>query len=182
MKLRFLLLIISFNVFSCCLAQMENKANRAVFYGGFGTGLDYGGIGFKAEYLPSKHVSVFAGAGANFDKVGLNGGLSFKIIPDKKSTPFITAMYGYNGVLKTKSVVGNVTTFVKTYYGFSAGGGYDIRVGKKMNKISLAVLFPFRSQKFTNKYNELKNAGYTFKPDKSNVMGSIGFNIGVSGK
>jgi len=160
MKLRFLLLIISFNVFSCCLAQ----------------------IGFKAEYLPSKHVSVFAGAGANFDKVGLNGGLSFKIIPDKKSTPFITAMYGYNGVLKTKSVVGNVTTFVKTYYGFSAGGGYDIRVGKKMNKISLAVLFPFRSQKFTNKYNELKNAGYTFKPDKSNVMGSIGFNIGVSGK
>jgi len=118
---------------------MENKPERAIFYGGFGAGLDYGGIGFKAEYLPSKYVGVFAGAGANFDKVGLNGGLSFKILPDKKSTPFVTAMYGYNAVLKTKAPGSGVTTFAKTYYGFSAGGGYDIRVGKKMNLKMLAI-------------------------------------------
>lgn len=178
MKQRILAFILSLFFFSICLAQN----GTAVFYSGFGAGIDYGGIGFKAEWLPAKYISIFAGAGANFDKIGYNGGLSFKILPERKSTPYAIAMYGYNAVLKTKAPASNITNFVKTYYGFSAGAGYDVRVGKKYNKISLAVIVPFRSQEFTNKYNEFKDLGYQFKPKKSNVLGSIGFNIGVPAK
>lgn len=176
-----LLIFLSLN-FICllCLGQKGEQKESAVFYGGIGAGLDYGGIGFKAEWLPVKYISIFAGAGANFDNVGYNGGFSFKILPAKKSTPFVMAMYGYNAVLKTKAPASGITTFVKTYYGFSAGAGYDIRVGKKFNKISLAIIIPFRNNEFTDKYNEFKDQGYLFKPEKSDVLGSIGFNIGIS--
>jgi hypothetical protein len=165
-----------------CHGQSNGKEKYPNFYAGIGLGLDYGGIGFKAEFLPVKSIGIFAGAGANLDKVGLNGGLSWKILPDKKVTPTLMAMYGYNAVLKVKSAFGNAVVFQKTYYGPSAGAGCEIKTGKNSNKWSIAVIVPFRSQAFNDKYNEYKEAGFEFKPGKTPVLFSIGYNLNSSGK
>lgn len=162
-------------------SQNSSKATYPNFYAGIGIGLDYGGFGFKAEFLPVKSIGVFAGAGANFDKVGLNGGLSWKILPEKKATPTIMAMYGYNAVLKVKGINNNVL-FQKTYYGPSIGAGCDIKAGKKDNKWSIAVIVPFRSKEFKDKYNQYKEAGVEFKPGIMPVLISIGYNLNSSGK
>lgn len=159
-----------------CYGQSDNKQQRPILYGGIGAGLDYGGFGFKVEFLPVKNIGVFAGAGLNIDELGYNGGLSLKLISRKISTPTLLAMYGYNAVLIVKSPFGG-TAFSETYYGFSAGAGYNFNVGKNDNIISLAVLVPFRSKEFDKKYREYKDAGYTFNPDISTFVFSIGFNI-----
>jgi hypothetical protein len=181
LKHKILLLPVFILIVIFCSGQTDDKEQRTVFHCGVGAGLDYGGFGFKAEYLPLEIISIFAGAGFNLDKIGYNGGLSLKIVPKKYSTPTLLVMYGYNAVLKVQSPFGGAF-FSQTYYGFSAGVGYDFNVGRKNNKISLAVLVPFRSSAFKDKYDALKAAGYKFKPDISNVLGSIGFNIGTSGK
>ena len=90
-------------------------------------------------------------------------------------------MYGYNAVIKVKAAGGN-TVFSKSYYGFSAGVGCDFRTGNKRNKISLAIIVPFRNDAFNSKYNQLKAAGYTFNPGISKILGSIGINFGSSAK
>ena len=182
MKKIFHFCICFFLVTALCHGQPEAKQARTVIYGGIGLGLDYGGIGFKIEYLPVKHIGIFAGAGLNLDQIGYNGGLSWKILPDKTSTPFVIVMYGYNAVLKVTSPFNGFPVVDKTYYGFTAGAGYDFHVGKKNNKVSLAILVPFRSQEFEDEYNTYKDAGYEFKPDISPVLVSIGFNIGGRGK
>jgi len=168
------------SVFVCHAQKQDSKAANPNFYAGLGLGLDYGGIGFKAEFLPVKNIGIFAGAGANLDKVGLNGGLSLKILPDKKATPVIMGMYGYNAVLKVKSPFGNAVIFQKTYYGPSLGAGYDIKTRKKNNKWSIAIIVPFRSQAFEDKYNEYKEAGFEFNPGKTPVLFSIGYNLNSS--
>ena len=150
-------------------------------YGGFGGGLDYGGLGFKLEFLPSKSIGLFAAAGYNFNKLGTNGGISWKAFADKKTTPVIMAMYGYNAVINVLAPVGT-GTFSETYYGFSAGLGYEFIVGQNRNKISLAVILPIRSSAFKNQYNDFKEAGYTFDPDVLPVLVSIGFNIAGYGR
>src|SRR5688572_29109217 len=142
-------LAIGFSLTILCSYGQENKKQaRTVIYGGIGLGLDYGGMGFKIEYLPIKNIGIFAGAGLNLDQIGYNGGLSWKILPDKTSTPFVIVMYGYNAVLKVTSPFNGFPVLDKTYYGFTAGAGYDFHVGRKNNKVSLAILVPFRSQEF----------------------------------
>ena len=168
-----------FSLFISILLLINGYAQKSTTtFAGFGLGLDYGGIGLKAEFLPVKSIGIFAGAGANFDKIGYNAGLSWKVLPNKKSTPHVMAMYGYNAVLKVKSPSSNNAIFSKTYYGPSIGTGYDINVGKKKNKISLAVIVPFRDDAYEAKYNEYKALGFTFKQGIQPVLVSIGYNIG----
>lgn len=159
-------------------AQATSKEKHPNFYAGIGLGLDYGGIGFRAEFLPAKNIGIFAGAGANLDKVGLNGGLSWKIMPGKKTTPVIIGMYGYNAVIKVKGA----GRFNKTYYGPSAGAGCEIKTKKKGNKWSFAIIVPFRSKEFEDRYDELVTAGFEFNPGKTPVLLSIGYNLNGSSK
>lgn len=159
-------------------AQNNDVIAFTSFYAGIGLGLDYGGIGFKAEFLPIKNIGIFAGAGANLDKVGLNGGLSWKILPDKKATPVVMAMYGYNAVIKVKGA----GRFNDTYYGPSIGAGYEIKTKKNSNKWSFAIIVPFRSKEFEDRYDELRDLGFEFNPGKTPVLFSIGYNFNSSGK
>jgi len=174
-KIFFLSVVIFF--FFCTHGQTKSENKKTAFYGGVGAGFDYGGIGFKVEYLPVKNMGVFAGGGFNFFELGYNGGLSWKISPQKSWTPTLVAMYGYNAVLIAKSAFG-ITEFKKTYYGFTAGGGFDFNVGKKNNKVSLTVFVPFRSSAFRDKYDFFKSFSYDFKPDIFPVTLSIGMNVG----
>ena len=157
--------------------QTNSNSKKTAFYGGIGAGFDYGGLGFKVEYLPVKNIGIFAGGGYNLAELGYNGGLSWKISPKKSWTPILVAMYGYNAVLIAKSSFG-MADFKKTYYGFTAGGGCDFSVGKKNNKVSLTVFVPFRSRAFADKYDFYKSISYDFNPDIFPFTLSIGFNVG----
>jgi len=143
-------------------------------YVGPGLGLEYGGIGGKVEYVPVKYLGIFGGAGYNIAGLGWNAGVSYKILPGSKVTPIIDAMYGYNAVIESSSSWNSY----KIYYGPSFGGGVDIRMGRRDNKLSAILLYPVRSSKFKNAYDyESQTASYSKVPP---VSFSIGFNYSLN--
>lgn len=137
-------------------------------------GFDYGGFGLKAEYLPVKYVGIFGGIGYNLAQMGYNAGLSFKVLPDKKVTPAIAAMYGYNAVIKITGAIEETTT----YYGFTFGAGVDIKMGRKGNKLSTYLWVPVRSTDFKNDYDYARE--YYNLSVITPVNASVGFNFALN--
>lgn len=147
------------------------QKNQSLYFGP-GFGFDHGGLGAKASYLPEKHFGIFGGLGYNFATVGANGGLIYNIIPDKRVTPVLTAMYGYNAVIKT-SYANNTKEHV-VYYGLTLGAGVDIKLGRsKENKLNINLFVPLRSAAFFDDYNYLRQNGTITQP-----MVPIGISFG----
>ncbi|HVN58833.1 MAG TPA: hypothetical protein VMT63_11075 [Bacteroidales bacterium] len=128
----------------------ESKLNL-----GFGIGLDYGGIGGRLAFSPDKHIDIFGGAGYNFLGAGFNAGLAYKFLPESFICPYISAMYGYNGVIK----VTNAAEYNQTYYGpsFSIGGQFWSH--RMPGFFNLELVIPVRSSEMHDDYNKLKNLG-----------------------
>ena len=146
--------------------------NKQQVYLGVGTGMDYGGIGAKIEYLPVKSLGLFGGFGYNLLSAGWNVGATLKIAPDKKVSPNLIAFYGYNGVTKVEGG----SHYDMTSYGITFGGNLDIKVGRK-NKLSVGLFVPIRSQKFMNNYDDMKNDRYIeLKNELWPIAISVGFN------
>lgn len=154
----------------------ENKSTYALSYFGIGAGLDYGGFGLKGEFLPSKYVGVFGGIGYNLVDPAYNFGLSLKVLPDKKVTPIVLAMYGYNAAIR---IVGGFMSIAdlhhKTYYGPTVGAGAEIKYGIHNNKISLSLLVPFRNSSFHDDYDNFRNRTYPI----SKIL-PVAFSAGVN--
>ncbi len=107
---------------------------------GVGFGLDYGGIGMKAELLPTGGgLGIFAGIGYNLAKLGYNIGVSIRPFVNAKLQPFVMAMYGYNGVIHYEY---DNATYVN--YGLSGGIGGELKVNKRQDRLYAAILYPFR--------------------------------------
>lgn len=135
------------------IADNGNTITKPVILGGLGIGLDYGGIGFRAEYQPMKHLGIQGCIGYNFNGLGYNFGASFYPFPDWKVQPYLTGLYGYNAVI----VVGNMPEYTHTYYGFSAGLGIALKTNDKGNKLVFELFKPFRHQAFSDLYHELRD-------------------------
>ena len=155
-------------------AQNSEPKNPKL-YVGTGFGFDYGGIGGKLEYLPIKNLSAFFGGGYNLLSFGWNVGGSFKISPDKRFSPNLMIMYGYNGVIKGSDWISE--QYEMTSYGVSVGMNFDLKIGQK-NKLSFGLFVPFRSAEFRENYKDAQD-------DKRIEIGalppigiSIGYNIG----
>jgi len=170
-----LLLFIMFIASTRAIAQNEQKTLL-----GIGAGLDYGGLGIKAEFQPIRHLGAFAGFGYNFASAAYNAGLSFKLLPGKKICPTLVAMYGYNAAIKLD--YGNGERHAKTYYGPSVGAGIETltRDGKK--NWTFEIFVPFRSSAFHTEYDALKDAGVEFNPDILPVTFTIGYNFSIGGR
>lgn len=184
-KMAFYLLLATVLLNKTFAQKMIRESNHGYYnsYFGFGIGQDYGAIGIRAEYLPSKYIGIFAGAGYALIDPAFNVGISAKLIPDRKFCPTITAMYGYNAVLSFKDFYNSITANSKIYYGFTMGVGGELKIDKYHgHKLSIGVLVPFRNSTFQKDYNEVKDAGYTFKPDIVPVTFSIGVNFSISKK
>lgn len=110
--------IIIFSLVIITTHEGNAQFNEQVFFG-IGVGFDYGGFGIRTEYQPVKYMGIFGGLGYNLSDPSFNVGVSFKILPDKMVIPVVTAMYGYNGVIK-------VPYQGDTYYGFTPGIGCEI--------------------------------------------------------
>jgi len=183
-KIAFCSLAASLSV-SAAFAQ-KNKTplndQYSKFHLGLGAGLDYGGLGFKAEYLPVKYLGLFGSVGYNFRDPGLNAGVQFRPLPDAKFEPFLIAMYGYNATITVKGDkylldqygLGGIN---KTYYGFTTGIGGELKVGRQKNRLYFGLLLPFRSKEFKDNYDIFKNNPYLQKKTEILPIGiSIGFN------
>jgi hypothetical protein len=156
-------------------AQFEQKA-----FLGFGAGLDYGGLGLRGEYMANKAIGVFAGFGYNLADPAFNAGLSIKVLPGKKVVPVLTAMYGYNAVIKLK--YDNGTSEGTSYYGPSVGVGCEFYDRSGRNKWLLEMFVPFRNSDFHNRYDELRDSGVEFNPDILPVTFTVGYNFSISSK
>ncbi|MGG9971580.1 hypothetical protein ACQ33O_07270 [Ferruginibacter sp. SUN002] len=119
---------------------------------GLGAGLDYGGFGLRSEFVITKNVSIFGGAGYNLVDVAYNVGAIYNFLPDKRVCPTFLAMYGYNAALKFK----DRPDLSKTYYGFNLGVGCQIKDRDFKNRWAIEVLLPFRSDAFEKDYDYYK--------------------------
>jgi hypothetical protein len=158
------------------VTEPEPKVVRGDTYMGLGFGLDYGGIGFKFEYLPIKYISIFVGGGYNMDSFGCNAGCIFKMSPSEKICPNILAFYGNNGVFKGEDWY--ASQYDMTSYGFTLGFSLDIQVGHHADNISLGLLIPIRSKKFNDNYYEARNdSNMEMKSELWPIAISIGYNF-----
>ena len=176
------LILILFFISSQTLAQSENENEKGSMsiYLGIGVGFDYGGLGMKAEFVPSKHIGIFGGAGYNLAELAWNAGLSVKILPDKKVSPTIVGMYGYNGVIIVKYEYSGIKEF-NTYYGFTTGVGCEMK-NQGGTKLNFALLVPFRRQAYHDRIDELENIGVTFNPGPLPIALSLGYSILLNSK
>jgi hypothetical protein len=128
-------------------------------------------------------LGIFAGAGYALIDPAFNIGISAKMLPDKKFVPTITAMYGYNALIKLKDFTGSTSSKSKIYYGLTVGATGEMKTGKNnQNKLIAGVRLPFRNSEFHKDYDALKDAGYKFNPDFLPITFSVGINFGLSKK
>jgi hypothetical protein len=146
------LLIITF-LFGAINYAYAQTASQNVYLG-LGIGFDYGGIGGKIEYLPTKNFGLIGGIGHNMLSVGWNLGATYKILPDKKVSPNLMVLYGYNATFIGKDSYAE--KYEMTSYGFTFGINVDLNT-KSGNKWSFGLLIPIRSSKFNDNYDAAKN-------------------------
>ncbi|MDR2293247.1 MAG: hypothetical protein LBE11_07225 [Prevotellaceae bacterium] len=145
-------------------------------YLGLGAGFDYGGIGGKIEYLPTKNFGLFGGLGHNMLSIGWNAGVTYKIMPDKKASPNLMIFYGYNSTYTGEDSYSE--KYNMTSYGFTFGINVDIKT-KSGNKWSFGLFFPIRSSKFNRNYDAAKDdpeVNHLFESDMP-VGISAGYNF-----
>ncbi|HEX6848136.1 MAG TPA: hypothetical protein VF144_14240 [Chitinophagaceae bacterium] len=148
-------LTILFLLFSNILqAQDPDHEPKKEFDVGIGIGIDYGGIGARATFKPISHLGLFAAAGYNFNSIGFNAGGQWHF-PQKRNDFYITAMYGYNAVI---AVSGDIED-KGTYYGVSAGLGYELHSRRRPNFWNFEILVPFRNSNFKDDVDALKYLG-----------------------
>lgn len=184
----FLLLLLTGPSINTSFAQSNGMKNNTKpsytnVYLGIGFGQDYGGIGIRAEYRPLKNIGIFASAGYALIDPALNLGISAKLLPDKKFCPTLSAMYGYNAVIKLKDYTGSTSADSKIYYGPSIGLGAELRMGKNnKDNLSFGICVPFRNSEFHKDYDALKAGGYEFNPDFLPITFTLGINFGLNQK
>jgi hypothetical protein len=143
---------------------------------GLGLGLDYGGIGGKLTFVPTPRVALFGGIGYNFNGAGYNGGLIVRLKPEGKVCPYLTGMYGYNGVI----VVDGMSEVNKTYYGATLGGGIELHRNEKTNFWNFGMGFPLRSEEYKNDLEALKNnPSIEFLNEPLPFVISVGYHFGL---
>ena len=173
---RQLKITIAFFVLLCMGGNIFGQ-NKQQIYGGFGVGLDYGGIiGGKIEYLPIKNLGLFGGAGYNLLSFGWDVGATYKISPEKNVSPNLMIFYGCNGV---STIEGDgYSHYEMTSYGITIGGNLDFKSGNRGNTLSFGLFAPIRSQKFRDNYDAMKNdPGIELKKKLWPVAFSVGYNI-----
>ena len=159
---------------SITVSQPMQKEQK--LYLGVGFGFDYGGVGGKIEYLPIKSIGLFGGLGSNFVSLGWNVGATYKILPDKKVSPNLMVMYGYNAALSVKGA----SEYDKVSYGISVGGNLDIKLGSKGNTMSIGLFVPIRSKEFMDHLDSVKNdPRIKMENDLLPVAFSFGYNFAL---
>lgn len=168
--------------------SIKVSPHHDILSAGFGMGLDYGGFGLNALVYPHYNVGVFAGFGYALVHAGYNVGIRIRLSSEKKSKkviPFLTAMYGYNAVIKVKieepySMMRDRDRYNRIYYGATLGFGLDVKSAwpGPTGYWTFALLVPIRSSEVYDYIDKLENNnGVDFKQKLFPIAISIGYRV-----
>ncbi|MDH4059156.1 MAG: hypothetical protein OEU76_10345 [Cyclobacteriaceae bacterium] len=161
--------------FSASIYSQDATSENPNMNIGIGMGMDYGGFGGRFTYLPQQKFGLFAALGYNLVGVGFNAGAIYRFDSDKKVTPYIGAMYGYNAVLR----VDGGTESDEIYYGPSFSLGIELKSRKNNSNFwNLEIVLPIRPSSFQDDIDRLKDFGYDVT-EPLPVGFSIGYHFGL---
>jgi len=161
---------------SVAYSQESGSSSRVNL--GIGMGIDYGGIvGGRLTVLPVKNFALFGAFGYNLLEAGVNAGGTYRFSPDKRVCPTLSAMYGYNGVIK----ITGAENYNKTYYGPSFSLGIEVKsVAKPKNHWNFELIVPIRPQQFKDDWDALKNnQAIEVKSEPLPIAISLGLHFGL---
>lgn len=161
------------------ILDLDDESGIGNLHLGIGIGLDYGGFGGRLTFIPGDasktSVGIFVATGFALNGLGFNAGLNLRI-GQQRLVPTISAMYGYNGVIK---VIG-ASQYDKTYYGPSVAIGFENKTrNSNDNYIHLELVIPFRSAAFHNDIKALQNNPSIEINAPSPVLISIGYHFKI---
>jgi hypothetical protein len=154
-------------------AQDEQQPPKKEFDLGLGMGMDYGGIGLRATFKPIPRLGSFAAGGYNLNAAGFNVGGQW-YFPQKKHAFYLTAMYGYNAVI----VVSGDINDKGTYYGVSAGAGFQLNSQHKRNFWNFELLVPIRNSNYKDDLDALKYLGTDLR-EPLPIAFSVGYHFKI---
>ena len=155
-------------------AQDIKKESKQEFDIGLGIGIDYGGIGIRGTIKPIHRLGLFAAAGYNLNSVGFNAGGQWHF-PKNRHSFYLTGMYGYNAVISVSGFINDKGT----YYGFSAGAGYQLISKRHSNFWNFELLVPFRNSNYKNDLDAIKELGASTTTEPIPVAISIGYHFRI---
>lgn len=146
-------LILAFIVLSGTSARAQEVGPVPNFFLGLGMGQDVGGIiGAKATYWVAPYLSGFVGGGWALADAGWNAGVEVRMRSQQRVQPFLTGMYGYNGVIHIEGL----EKLDKIYYGPTIGGGIFLRQRRKHNYWRFSINIPFRPAEMFDDWEAIK--------------------------
>jgi hypothetical protein len=154
--------------------ERDESSGTATVNLGLGLGLNYGGFGGRLELSPIKNFAVFAAAGFNLHTLGFNVGAKARAAAEKKVSPILQFMYGYNGVI----LIVGASEHNKTYYGPSIGGGIELKLGEQGNFMEFGLILPFRDEAFYDDIRNLRRSGIDIT-EPIPVAISVGFHFKI---
>ncbi len=169
------LLVLNFSSRSCAQArEKDDTPKKSYANAGFGFGVDYGGhIGTRVSVLPCRWFSAFGGIGLYYYKTGFAGGVQFRLPTEKRVDFYITGLYGVNAGLESEVYITR-----KQYYGYSVGGGIEVKSNKSEKTFwTIGLLVPFRDPQFQKDVDALKAQGLTVTSTNWPVTLTLGFHF-----
>ena len=155
-------------------AQTEDLKD---LYLGVGFGQDLGGLfGLGITYWPAPWLSGFVGGGWAIADFSYQTGLEFRLPTEKRASPFLTAMYGYNGAIHVEGL----EKLDGVYTGPTLGAGLILKQRTRRNYWRFSINVPIRSQEFLDDWEAVKNRpDVDVKSDLLPVTFGIGFHLGL---
>ena len=152
-------------------------ADHKGLYLGVGFGQDLGGLlGFGLTYWPAPWLSAFVGGGWAIADFSYQTGLEFNLPSGKRVSPFLTAMYGYNGAIHVEGL----EKLDGVYTGPTLGGGVILKQRTRRNYWRFSINVPIRSQEFLDDWEEVKRRpDVELRSDLLPVTIGVGFHLGL---
>ncbi len=172
-----LLLLISGSALCQYVENYKVEPQGTIVKFGVGIGLDFGGlIGGRLTFTPVPKLGIFGALGYNLHKASYNTGLTYKFRPDKRVSPYVNAMYGYNAVI----IVDGADQYNKTYYGFSLGGGIELNGKRTKNYWSFGMNFSLKPKEYFDDMDMLRNnPSIDMGVDPLPVTISVGYHFNI---
>lgn len=172
-----------FNVATASFAAHPSHPNidtsyhlRKVYLGG-GLGINYGGYGVQANYLPISNIRLSAGYGTNLIDMNYNFGINFRFLPTRRLCPIFSYMLGYNGGIEYK----DKPELSQSFKGSALGAGIEIWNKRKVNFFQFQLVLPIRSIEFENKIEEINSSPFFKLTNLNTILLSIGYHFGIRG-
>ena len=163
------LICFSLNLFSQVKPHFRPKETH--FDIGAGAGFDYGGFGIKMNAYPNSYISLFGSTGHNTLQGTFNVGVTTRI-PKYDAVPFITAMYGYNGIVK----VAKEECFDETFFGYTVGAGMEFHLYEINSYLIFSILYPFHNEAYNEKIKRFsQDENFELKRVPLDISFSVGF-------